>query len=142
MRLNQTICNILNCVIYQNPFSWDKFVSLCAFAYNFSIQESIGQTPAFVLFGREYTLPIDLINPIEDLKQKSEILSSEYVRNLQSTIQTAHHSARSTMQKAFIKQERFYNNRVKENESKRVSLVYYYYPIKNNKVGKECYYQR
>ena len=28
-RLNQTICNILNCVIYENPFSWDELVRSC-----------------------------------------------------------------------------------------------------------------
>ena len=74
-RLNQTICNILNCVIYENPFSWDELVRSCTFAYKSSVQESTGQTPAFMLFGREYTLPIDLISPIEDLKQKSKISS-------------------------------------------------------------------
>ena len=115
--LNQTICNILNCDIYENPISWDELVRSYTFSYNSSIQESTWQTPPSMLFGREYTLPIDLISPLEDLKQKSEISSSGYVLNLQSTLQE------------------------KENEFKRGSLVYYHYPIKKSNVGKECYYQ-
>ena len=112
----------------------------CTFAYNSNVQESTGLTPAFMLFGREYTLPIDLISPIVNLKQKSEISSSEYVLNLQSTLQTAHHSAIG-MQKASIKQQHLYNNKLKENKFKMGSLVYYYYPIKKSKVGKECYHK-
>ena len=49
-RLIQTICNILNCVIYKNPFSWDEFVKLCIFAYNSSVQESTGLTPVFFCY--------------------------------------------------------------------------------------------
>ena len=51
-RLNQTLCNILNYTIYENPFDWDEVIRLCTLTYNSSIQESTGQTPYFMVYGR------------------------------------------------------------------------------------------
>ena len=70
-RLNQTLCNILNCTIYENPFAWDEVVRLCTLAYNSSIQESTGQTPYFMVYGREATLPIDLASPTVSTNRSS-----------------------------------------------------------------------
>ena len=139
-RLNQTICNILNCVIYENPFSWDKIVKLCTLAYNSSVQESTGQTPYFMVFGREATLPIDLVCPVKQPGIKQYKNSSEFVQELQQKLKKAHHLARAQNHQATIRQERSYNNRIKQNEYHVGSLVYYLNPFKGN-AGKEKFYK-
>ena len=140
-RLNRTIGDSLNCVIFENPFSWDQLVKSCTFAYNSSVQESTGQTPAKMVFGREYKLPIDLISPVENPNQTKETLSAEHVLNLQSSLQIAYHNARIKLGQSTMKQQRLYNNHLRENEYQEGSLVYYYHPIKGAKTSKESHYQ-
>ena len=101
-RLNQTLYNILNCTIYENPFDWDEVIRLCTLAYNSSIQESTGQTPYFMVYGRAATLPIDLASPTVSTNRSSYKNVSEYVQNLKTKLKQAHNLARGQNQKASI----------------------------------------
>ena len=89
-RLNQILCNILNCTIYENPFDWDEVIRLCTLAYNSSIQESTGQTPYFMVYGREATLPIDLASSTVNTDRGSYKNVSEYVQKLKTKLKQAH----------------------------------------------------
>ena len=75
-RLHQTLCNILNYTIYENPLAWDEVIRLCTLAYNSSIQESTGQTPNFMVYGWEATLPIDLASPTENTEVLTKMFQS------------------------------------------------------------------
>ena len=128
-RANQTINNILNCVIQDNPFSWDRLVKLCTLAYNSSVQESTGETPAVMMFGRELRLPLDIMIPVPDQQGKCNN-PPEYVLELQSRLEKVYENARLNSKKACIRQQHNYNNRLKENHFHPGSVVYYLNPVK------------
>ena len=43
------------------PKSWDKEIQKVAFALRTSINETTGETPAFMMFGRDPKLPLNLM---------------------------------------------------------------------------------
>ena len=136
-RVNRTLNNMLNCVIQDNPFSWDLLVKMCVLAYNSSVQESTSESPAMMMFGRELRLPIDVISPMvgDECKYANH---SEYVQKLQVRLGKVFESARQCMKKATLKQQQGYNNRLKQNEFESGSLVYFLNPVKG-KSPKENY---
>ena len=47
--------------IQQHPFVWEEHLRKICFAYNTSIHSTTGQTPFFLMFGRQVRLPVDLM---------------------------------------------------------------------------------
>ena len=60
-RFNQTLQRALLKMIDENQSEWDKFLDSVLFAYRTSKQASTTFSPFFLLYGREPTLPVDLI---------------------------------------------------------------------------------
>ena len=139
-RVNQSVNNMLNCVIVDSPFSWDLLIKMCVLAYNSSIQESTGETPSMMMLGREMKLPVDLVLPCIHNPESKYHTNAEYVLDFQNRLQKVHENARSNMQKSALKQQHWYNNRLKENDFSPGSLVYYNSPIKGQS-PKESYYK-
>ena len=138
--VNKTLLNMLNCVVLGNPFSWDTLIRLCCLAFNTSCHSSVSETPAMMMFGREFTLPVDLAMPFEQVDQNVCQTAPEYVLNLQSRLHDIHSKARESQKMATMKQQKHYNNRLKQNEYHVGSLVYYHFPIKGN-ASKESFYK-
>ena len=74
-----------------------------------------------MIFGREATLLIDLVNPARKVDKSQSRSNADDVTELTKRLKMAHESAKVSNKKATIRQERNYNNRVKEN-SLRVML--------------------
>ena len=136
---NQALCNMLNCVVHDNPFAWDLLLRMCNLAYNTNVHESLSETPAIMLFGRELTLPIDLALPMADGVREETTFENmpEYVLDLQKRMHIVHDKARENLGKASQKQEKYYNNRLKVNVFKPGSLVFYHYPVKGSNAKEE-----
>ena len=47
------------------PASWDQFLREAAYAYNTSKHSSTSFTPAFLMFGREFRMPTDILYPVK-----------------------------------------------------------------------------
>ena len=62
-RANKTIQVALKCYLDKEGDCWDQRLKIVQLAYNTSVHSSTGFTPYFVLFGREATLPLDLVYP-------------------------------------------------------------------------------
>ena len=77
-RYNKTLIEILRCLVYENPLSWDESLSLACLAYNSSYSQSIKECPYYVSFLRDPKLPFS-----ELLGKKSDNLSvTDYVSEL------------------------------------------------------------
>ncbi len=70
-RFNRTMGAMLRQFVNHNQDDWDEFLPLCAMAYNSSVHSSTGYTPNFMMFGREFKLPIELILPCPDVDEES-----------------------------------------------------------------------
>ena len=60
-RVNRTLKPIMAIFAQSWPKSWDKEIQKVAFALRTSINETTGKTPAFMMFGRDPKLPLDLM---------------------------------------------------------------------------------
>ena len=75
---------MLNTVGTDFPFSWEIMLPLVSLAYNSLPQESTGETPHAMVFGRELRLPIALLDPAGEAVAKLKCQGlPEYIEDLQ-----------------------------------------------------------
>ena len=60
-RGNRTISHMLSAFVSDNQRDWDERINLLMLAYRSSVHETTNVTPNEMMFGRQVTLPIELI---------------------------------------------------------------------------------
>ena len=60
-RVNRTLKPLIAIYAQRLPHSWDKEIQKLAFAIRTSVNETTGESPAFLMFGRDIKGPLDLI---------------------------------------------------------------------------------
>ena len=128
-RVNRTILNMLSAYTNVRALDWDEHLCYITMAYRSSVHATTGCTPFSMVYGREMTLPVDLMYPsAKDLGDVPQC-GPEYVEWVRRAISSAHMFARSHLKKAAVRQKRGYDSRAKIREPLPVgSLVRYYYP--------------
>jgi hypothetical protein len=127
-RANRTIENMLSAFVDKNQKNWDELVPLLMLAYRSSVHESIGISPNEMVFGRQVTLPIDLVLGRTD-PERNDI--SDYIRNLSEKIDKVHSFARNNLELNSQNMLREYNAKIQHNPYKSGDLVWVYYPNQN-----------
>ena len=71
---------------------WDEHIPLLMLAYRSSIHETLGVSPAMMMFGRDLTLPIDLAlsRPVKD----ERVCATEHAYQLEQRLIEIHEFAR------------------------------------------------
>jgi len=59
-RLNQTLINMISTQMEEGKNNWDEVLPYVLLAYRNSPHTSVGETPAFLLYGRDLTLPDEI----------------------------------------------------------------------------------
>ena len=123
-RANRTIQNILSSYVNANQNDWDEFLPLVTMGYNSSVQASTGFSPSKMMYGREMTLPLDLIFG----KPESEALKYDtcYVTDLSDNIDQIHDIARRKLKLSSDVQKKSYDHKIYENRYDEGDLVWYY----------------
>ncbi|CAF3796274.1 unnamed protein product [Rotaria sp. Silwood1] len=92
-RVNRTLKPLIAIFAQRSPHSWDKEIQKLAFAIRTSINETTGDTPAFLMFGRDPRTPLDLIvgDPIRGLPSTigEQTQVHNYRRNLINNLHAA-----------------------------------------------------
>jgi len=60
-RFNRTLADMLSMYVNDTHTDWDDYAAHAAFAYNTSWQESVKNTPFFLVYGRNAVLPMDVV---------------------------------------------------------------------------------
>ena len=60
-RLNRTIEDMISKFVSKNQKDWDLYLPYLMMAYRSSVHDTMGETPCFMMMGREVTLPIRLV---------------------------------------------------------------------------------
>lgn len=79
----------------QKP-NWKDYLNKVVHAYYSTVNESTGFSPFFLLFGREPTLPIDLMFPREQPSPQSH---AGYAEKWRGSMQEAYNIAQENMRK-------------------------------------------
>ena len=133
-RFNRTIDSMLKQFVCKDQTDWDKYLSLCCLAYNSTIHSSTGYSPNYLMFGRDFQLPLNLVLPTPDPKPHAEPEEPEpidhFVKRLGETIERVYQLARENAEQATRVQKKYYDSRARHVTFKVADSVWLYNPIR------------
>ena len=111
---------------------WDEVIPFLTMAYRSTPQESTGMTPNFLMFGRELSLPVDvMIGPCPE----PQLSTLEYVQKMQKRLEYAYKMAREQLKKSAERQGKLYDRRKTEDTYQLGDLVWYVSKIRKKGVA-------
>ena len=125
-RFNRTLQAMLANLVAENQRDWDDHLPYVMMAYRSAKHESTGESPNYLMFGREVRLPLDLITGSEP---PEPVKADRFVLELQDRLTSAYARVRANAQKAMARQKRLYDRHA--NPSTRFgvgSIVWYFRP--------------
>ena len=86
-RFNATLCEGLSMYVSTHQKDWDKHLPLVLFAYRVSPNATTGESPFYLLYGREPRLPLDVTLLLPDSNVSSSVaeLRARIVSNLEES---------------------------------------------------------
>ncbi len=106
-RLNRTLTDMLAKKVEHSRKDWDVHLPYVLFAYRASMQESTGESPFFLLYGRDPRLPSELsLNP---LQTRQFVDLDMYQGDVAARLEDAWEMARAHVRKAQKRQKRSYD---------------------------------
>lgn len=124
-RMNRTVGKYLAKVVSDHQRDWDRYLHLFTMAYRSSVQESTGETPACIMFGREVRLPCDLEF---GCKPGVEIAGEDYVSRLKGRLHYVHERVRRNLQIASDRMKTRYDTKAAEGGYEVGDLVWLFNP--------------
>lgn len=120
-RMNRIVLHIIRCLLGRNKRDWDEYLPYVGMAIRATVNRSTGFTPNMMVFGREVTMPIDIIMGTADAEQHEP---GEYLMGLIERLKQTHALARDTLQAAQEYQKRTYDVRTRQRAFEVGDLVY------------------
>ncbi|KAK3105050.1 hypothetical protein FSP39_016182 [Pinctada imbricata] len=104
-RFNRTLLDMLSKFCNERQNDWDLYLPQLMLSYRTSINSSTKFSPAFIMFGRELRLPVDLmIRPITEEVQNT----ATYVQKLRERFHRAFEIIRTNLNTAHLHQKDYY----------------------------------
>ena len=133
-RFNLTLESMLSKYVAGDQRDWDTHLPMLMLAYRSSIHESTGQTPVAMMFGREVTLPIDLLLG-SFLDQNQGTTDIPYIMGLKQSLNEIHEIARENLEKSCDRQKRVYDHRANARSYKVGDSVFLFDPSKKKGIS-------
>ena len=112
-RMIRIINDMLSKYIKSHQKDWDQCLDFITMAYNSTPHESTGISPYKLVFGREMSFPIDIITDKVDEAPHEPKYVSEYVKEMEDRMRTAHGTARKHLKVSVKRQKMLSNTNVK-----------------------------
>ena len=124
-RFNRTLLDMLATAARERPFDWESQLRRLCLAYNTSTHPTTGETPFFLMFGRQVRMPIDIMygNPTP---QPSTV--PQYVTDLRTRLEAAYRQVRERMSHKLERQKDLYDKRVHGSPYEPGDLVWLHSP--------------
>jgi transposase InsO family protein len=130
-RMNRTLGSMLRQFTAAKQDDWDECLPYCALAYNSSKHSSTSYSPNFLMFGRDFRVPLELILPTLDETadmQPNETSIDHFVRRMQETFQLAYSATRKNLQASTALQKHYYDRKQRPTQLKVGQAVWLYNP--------------
>ena len=121
-RFNRTLQQMLIQYVNAGQTDWDKAVPLVLAAYRATPQETTGQSPNMLMFGREINMPVDLIAGVPPGEEPAE--ATEYGQELRDRLTRLYQAVRLKTGKEMNRQKRLYDRGKTEDRFKAGDLVW------------------
>ena len=126
-RMNRSLIGMLLKVCDKHYENWDDHLPYLMCAYRSTMQESTGCSPNSVIFGREISLPIDLMCTLP-ADQNDPMCPIEYVEWVKQALSQSHEVVREALQRSALRQKSYYDKRAQSREFKVGNWVLRLYP--------------
>ena len=125
-RANRTMQNMIASYISDKQNDWDEHLPLLLLAYRSSVHETLGVSPARMIFGRDLTLPIDLAmgRPVREEKH----CVTDYAYELEQRLLDIHEYARKHLKIASDSMKRQYDVKTNHINYNIGDAVWYFKP--------------
>lgn len=110
-RFNRTLISMLGTLEQDQKSDWKIHIGSLVHAYNATKHETTGFSPYFLMFGREPTLPVDLVFGLAK-HDKAKTLS-KYIENLQVRLEHAYEAAKTASKNIQHRQKMYYDQKAK-----------------------------
>ena len=124
-RYNHSLCQSISMFVSKNQRDWDLHIPAILFGFRVSISETTGDSPLYLIYGREPRLPLD-ISLIAPTDPSSSI--AEHRRRIVSNIELSQDIARQNIQRAQQKMKDYYDRNAKEPTFEVGERVWVYTP--------------
>jgi hypothetical protein len=101
---------------------WDEYLPFLSMAYRATPHAGIGLTPNFMMFGREISMPVDIMMGACPGQEMSHVL---YVQKLQSRLEYAYSMARKELKVCAERQSKLYNKKTHGDGFEKGQLVWF-----------------
>jgi hypothetical protein len=95
-RMNGSLIRIIKLYVNENQNDWDVYLPFALFCYRTTYHTRIGETPFYLLHGREPRLPIDAMTR-NDIEQRYTS-GTQFVKDIQQRMKQAHELVKSHLQ--------------------------------------------
>ncbi|KAI4871899.1 hypothetical protein NFI96_003182 [Prochilodus magdalenae] len=109
-RFNRTLLSMLRTLEESQKSRWKEHLNKVVHAYNSTVHVATGFSPYFLLFGREPTLPIDLLFPKKEGEKNHS--HTDYAEKWREVMQEAYSIAGHNMKKSARRGQKNYNQRI------------------------------
>ena len=127
-RVNRTLKPLIAIYAQQQHNSWDKEIQKLAFAIRTAVNETTGETPAFMMFGRDLRGPLDLLIGEATVGPRSIVVDpgiiQEYKKKLLNNLQCAYNVIREHAEIEKIKQKEKYDQHTTQRQYNEGDLVW------------------
>ncbi|UYV71623.1 hypothetical protein LAZ67_8003894, partial [Cordylochernes scorpioides] len=114
-RLNRTLINMISMYVNTDQKNWDEILPFITHAYNTTIQETTGNSPFFLLFGREPMSLLDDENiPTESNMDDYDEYTENYLDKIASTRQVVINNTEKTQKRMKRNYDKKHNERIYE----------------------------
>ena len=105
-RLNSSLCQTLSMFVSKNQKDWDVFIPAALLAFRTSPSETTGESPFYLLYGREPLLPMD-VSLLPPTDPASSI--AEHRRRIVKQIELAQQIAKENIMRTQQKMKAYYD---------------------------------
>ena len=122
----KTIKEMLTAFVDKTQKNWDLNLPLLMMAYRSSVHESTGVSPCSMMFGREITLPVDLVLGIPE--EENRMFSTQYAYELMDSLKFIHEFARNRLKISGHTMKKYYDHKIQHNTYNVGTPVWLYNP--------------
>lgn len=105
-RFMKTLGDLISLYCNENQFDWDVHLPILIMAYNSSVHSSTGFSPSMMMFGREMTLPADILFGT-GYPGAPKCKPSEYLECLLEKLDKIHHIAMDNLEIKSSRQKQY-----------------------------------
>jgi transposase InsO family protein len=122
-RYNRVVLQFIRCFLGDKQQEWDKHLAAVGMSIRASVHQGTGFTPNFLVFGREVTMPSDILFNLPSIHQPHSPPAQYAMRTIER-LKDAFHIVRENLKVTQCKQKRQYDKRVESRTYHVGDIVY------------------